>query len=330
MARAEMGQGSHGAPEASEKRGGHGCVCVCVRVCVCGRGDGGGRAGHGRTGQGRAGQGCAGLCRSPRGPGAGGAAARIGSTCRGGAAASRPPSAPRVPPRQSPPRLSARAGACRVCLFVLPRCRCLGGLRRRRRRRGEKEEGGEGEGTGAWETAAPRPLLLPLSCAPLPQAASGSRPGASHFPGRPGVPAAAALARSPPAGAGECGAPPGTAGHRRPGAPGLRPRGSRGRWRAGQAGGRSLPKLRRPAGPSSRPLSLPYLPSAEHPRPAERSRSAGSRQYFLSVLFVCLLGFVFVIFPSSFSFGFLVSVGMAGAAAPGEGTSVGKGRGSRS
>lgn len=64
----------------------------------------------------------------------------------------------------------------------------------------------------------------------------------------------------------------------------------------GRQGGRTLPKLRRPAGPRSPPLSLPCLPSAEHPRPAERSRSAGSRQYFLSVLFVCLLGFVFCYF----------------------------------
>ncbi|TFK11965.1 serine/threonine-protein kinase pim-3 [Platysternon megacephalum] len=46
---------------------------------------------------------------------------------------------------------------------------------------GAEEEGGEGEGTGAVLTAAPLPLLLPLSCASPPQAAGRSRP-ALHIP----------------------------------------------------------------------------------------------------------------------------------------------------
>lgn len=298
MAREEMGKGSHGAPQASEPRGGHGCVCVCVSACAAGAT---GAGGQDTAGQDTAGQDTAGPGRAPRGLGAGGAAARIGSTCPGGAAASRPSFAPRVPPRQSPPRLSARAGACRVCLFVLPRCRCLGGLRRR----GKKEEGGEGEGTGAWETAAPRPLLLPLSCAPLPQAASGSRPGASRFPGRPGVPAAAALARSPPAGAGECGAPPGTAGHRHPGAPELRPRGSRGRWRAGQAGGTHFAKT--PA-PGWSPLTAAF-PSLSPLRRAPSPSRALPKCRQPPVFFVCLVcvfvGFCFLLFfPPRFHLAF--------------------------
>lgn len=49
----------------------------------------------------------------------------------------------RVPPSQPPPHLGVRAGACHVCLLVLPRCRCLGGLKRRRRRRA-----GRGRGLG--------------------------------------------------------------------------------------------------------------------------------------------------------------------------------------
>lgn len=132
MARDGTGQGVGRAPR--RERAGRWAGCVCPRLCRWGRGGGGGGAGHGGAGQGRAAAAGAGGCLRPD---------RLYLPWR-----RRPPLVPplplRVPPSQPPPRLGVGAGACRVCLLVLPRCRCLGGLRRRRRRAGR----GRGLGLG--------------------------------------------------------------------------------------------------------------------------------------------------------------------------------------
>lgn len=119
--------------------GGQG-VCVCASACGAGAV---GAAWPGWEGHGKAGQGCTGPRRSPGGRRGAGECLRLDRLYlpwRG-----RPPPVPPfllcVHPSQPPPRLGVRARACRVCLLVLPRCRCLGGLRRRRRRRAGRGRG---------------------------------------------------------------------------------------------------------------------------------------------------------------------------------------------
>lgn len=167
-------------------------------------------------------------------------------------------------------------------------------------------------------------------------------PGRFSLPQPAGSPCGgSALARLPPGQvSADRRAPPPrpgrTAGHRRSGwaPPGTAgPAGAAAAGERGRRGGRSLPNS------SSRLVPaygcFPFLLSAEHSRPVSRSPPrqsapkvpAAARIFVLSCLCVCCL-FLFV-FPS-FSFGFVVSLGMAGAVTPGEGTSVGKGRGSRS
>lgn len=108
--------------------GGRG-ACMCASACGAGA-VWPGREGHGRAGQRGAAQEPGGTAGRRWVPPPGAALPAVA-----GEAASSSPFAPLRTPSQPPPRLGVRAGACCVCLLVLPRCRCLGGLRRRRRRR---------------------------------------------------------------------------------------------------------------------------------------------------------------------------------------------------
>ncbi|XP_051658082.1 collagen alpha-1(I) chain-like [Manacus candei] len=171
--------------------------------------------------------------------------------------------------------------------------------------RGAAGAGGASARIGSTCRAGGRRLSIP----PLPsrsrspdhasaecQAASRSRPGASPFPGRPGVPAAAALARPPP---GQV-----SAGRRAPLVPRAPPpRGSGPAGEQGRRRGRSLPnssaRLLPAHGRFPFLISPPQSTPAASPgaRPAERSRGAGSSQDFcLSCLCVCWVLFLLFFF----------------------------------